>query len=121
MTDFDRGILYCYNVQTRSDIYENIKIICSIIFSLFTLSAYAGSIDYGYNAQGNYVPKSIGGNQIQYGYNAHGDYVPKSIGGNQIQYGYNAHGDYVPKSIGGSQIQYGYNSHGDYVPKYIGY
>ena len=52
-----------------------LKLFVALSLAFFTLSAYAGSIDYGYNAQGNYVPKSIGGNQIQYGYNAHGDYL----------------------------------------------
>ena len=98
------------------------KFIILILFTFFcTVAALATDINYGYNAHGDYVPTSYGGQQIQYGYNAHGDYVQTSIGGQQIQYGYNAHGNYVPTSIGGQKIQYGYNSHGDYVPKGIGY
>lgn len=38
--------------------------------------------------------------QIQYGYNAQGDYVPMSVGGQRIHYGYNPYGDFVPMYIG---------------------
>ena len=77
---------------------------------MVALPVLAGSIQYGYNANGDYVPISINGQRVQYGYNAHGDYVPTSIGGQRVQYGYNANGDYVPTSIGGDRIQYGYNA-----------
>ena len=70
-----------------------LKLFVALSLAFFTLSAHAGSIDYGYNAHGDYVPTYVNGNRVEYGYNAHGDYVPKSIGGKQIQYGYNAHGD----------------------------
>ena len=77
------------------------KILILLFFAFtFVLNVFANSIDYGYNARGEYVPKSIGNERIDYGYNAKGEYVPTSIGGKRIDYGYNAHGDYVPKSIG---------------------
>ena len=66
------------------------------VFSLFSLNIYAQSIDYGYNAHGDYVPVAINGERIDYGYNAHGDYVPVAVGNQDIDYGYNAHGEYVP-------------------------
>lgn len=37
-------------------------------------------IQYGYNAQGNFVPVSVGGQRIHYGYNPYGEFVPKYIG-----------------------------------------
>lgn len=40
------------------------------IFMFTITSTFAGNIQYGYNAQGDYVPTSINGNQVQYGYNA---------------------------------------------------
>ena len=47
---------------------------------LFISPVFADNIQYGYNAQGDYVPTSVGGNRIQYGYNAQGDYVPTGYG-----------------------------------------
>ena len=38
------------------------------------------NIEYGYNAQGQYVAKAVGSKKINYGYNAKGQYVPVSIG-----------------------------------------
>ena len=56
------------------------KIFCLFInMVIFVSVAYAGNIQYGYNAQGDYVPTSIGGSRINYGYNAQGDYVPVDI------------------------------------------
>ena len=78
---------------------ENLKNVILITCISVAVPVYAGSINYGYNAHGDYVPTSVNGQRVQYGYNAHGDYVPTSIGGQQIQYGYNAHGDYVPQRI----------------------
>lgn len=78
---------------------KNLLILFSI-FTIFSSVVFAGNIEYGYNAKGEYAPKSVNGKKIEYGYNAHGDYVQKSIGGEKIEYGYNARGQYVPKSIG---------------------
>ncbi len=69
-----------------------------VIFSFFIPAVNATDIQYGYNAQGDYVPMSVGNNTINYGYNAQGDYVPMSIGNKHINYGYNSQGDYVPVS-----------------------
>ena len=95
-------------------------IISAVLFTFSMLAVQAGNINYGYNAQGDYVPTSIKGERIQYGYNARGDYVPTSIGNKKIDYGFNAKGDYVPTSIGGNRVQYGYNARGDYVPTSVG-
>lgn len=81
------------------DFVKNLKYLSLIAWICLVVPVYAGSIDYGYNAHGDYKPTSIGNGRIQYGYNAHGNYVPTSVGGNKIQYGYNAHGDYVPQRI----------------------
>lgn len=69
-------------------------------FIIFSSYCYGANINYGYNAHGQYVPKTYGSSSINYGYNAHGKYVPKSVGNQKIEYGYNAHGDYVMKKIG---------------------
>ena len=77
------------------------KIFITVFFVFAcSLTCFSETINYGYNAHGDYVPKSYGSQRIEYGYNAHGDYVPKSVGGQRIEYGYNAHGQYVPKSVG---------------------
>ena len=80
-----------------------IKYVILVLVSLLAniQTSLARDISYGYNAHGDYVPVSIGGERVDYGYNAHGDYVPTSIGGKDIDYGYNARGDYVPTSLGG--------------------
>ena len=57
-----------------------ILIITCFVLGQLCVNVLADSVQYGYNAQGNYVPTSIGGNRIQYGYNAQGNYVPTSIG-----------------------------------------
>ena len=44
------------------------------------LQATPQQIHYGYNAKGNYVPTSIGGQKIHYGYNPYGEFVPTFIG-----------------------------------------
>ncbi|MBO6290345.1 MAG: hypothetical protein J6N45_08500, partial [Alphaproteobacteria bacterium] len=62
---------------------------------LWTNLAKAGNIEYGYNAQGLYVPIKIDGQKVDYGYNSQGDYVPTKIGDNKVDYGYNSQGDYV--------------------------
>ena len=80
---------------------KNFKILLLLGSFLAVLPVFAGSIQYGYNAKGDYVPISISGQRVQYGYNAQGDYVPTSIGGQRVQYGYNAQGNYVPTSVGG--------------------
>ena len=67
---------------------------------LLTGVAYAGNIEYGYNANGDYVPTKINGKRVDYGYNANGDYVPTKVGNDRIDYGYNANGNYVPTNIG---------------------
>ena len=77
--------------------YLNFLFLLSFLF--LALPACAESINYGYNAKGDYVPTYIGGQQVQYGYNAKGDYVPTYIGGQQVQYGYNAKGNFVPINI----------------------
>ena len=61
------------------------KMLFLLCFFFVGLSVLAGSIQYGYNANGDYVPTSINGQRVQYGYNANGNYVPTSIGGNRIQ------------------------------------
>ena len=61
------------------DFVKNLKYLSLIAWICLVVPAYAGSIDYGYNAKGNYVPTSVGENKIQYGYNAYGDYVPQRI------------------------------------------
>ena len=76
------------------------KLLLFLLSILIISPAFADNIQYGYNAQGDYVPTSINGKRVQYGYNAQGDYVPTSVGGNRIQYGYNAQGDYVPTGYG---------------------
>lgn len=75
------------------------KKVILILAILISLPCFAVDIDYGFNANGDYVPTSIGGQSIDYGYNAVGDYVPLSIGDRHINYGYNAYGDYVPMEI----------------------
>ena len=56
---------------------------------VFSCSAYAGDIEYGYNTKGDYVPVAINGKRIEYGYNTKGEFVPISIGNERIEYGYN--------------------------------
>lgn len=57
---------------------------------------------------------------IQYGYNANGEYVPVSVGNKKVEYSYNARGEYKPSSIGGRRIRYNYGSNGMYLPTMIG-
>ena len=57
------------------------KIALILFFISISSFAHAGTITYGYNAKGDYVPTEIDGKQIEYGYNARGDYVPTSVGG----------------------------------------
>ena len=60
---------------------KKIILISSLCLTILPLtSVQARNIRYGYNAQGDYVIKSIGDNNIGYGYNAKGDFVPTSFG-----------------------------------------
>ena len=80
------------------------KKILLTLFSFFIfciVPVFAGNIQYGFNAQGDYVPQSIGDQRVQYGFNSQGNYVPQSVGDQRIQYGFNAQGKYVPVSVGG--------------------
>lgn len=56
------------------------KLLLFLLLFNFPQSVFSGNIQYGYNAKGEYVQKSIGGQKIDYGYNAKGQYVPKSYG-----------------------------------------
>lgn len=54
-----------------------------VLYSMYESQIQQNSpqrIEYGYNAQGNYVPMYIGGQKIHYGYNSYGEFVPLSIG-----------------------------------------
>ena len=95
------------------------KKILILIYFLIQLSVFA-DIEYGFNAQGKYVPMSINGEDVKYGFNAIGKYVPISIGEQDVKYSYNSFGEYVPISIGNDDIDYGFNAIGNFVPVSIG-
>ena len=64
------------------------------------MNAFYNGIKYDiYNQPPEYnpEPQKI---EIRYGYNARGEYVPMSVGGQRVHYGYNAYGDFVPMYIG---------------------